>query len=128
MLPRLKTRAAFLAGNASRRRCATDGLVLQVITRAEISANSESQSDVLPPIRLGFTATKKLGGAVVRNRVKRRLRALADKLMPIHARPGFDYVLIGRLETEKRVFAKLEADLLTALARTGMKISPDSLP
>lgn len=69
-------------------------------------------------IRIGFTASKKVGNAVARNRAKRRLRALARATLPAHARPGWDYVLVARAgETALRAFATLEEDLAHALAR-----------
>lgn len=68
-------------------------------------------------MRVGFTVTKKIGGAVVRNRMKRRLRALAREVLPVAGRPGCDHVLIGRDGGIERDFAALRADLLAALAR-----------
>ncbi len=69
-------------------------------------------------VRIGFTCSKKLGNAVKRNRAKRRLRALAQGVLPGHARPGWDYVLVGRPEaTASRDFAQLQSDLMHALSR-----------
>ncbi len=64
---------------------------------------------------LGFTATKKLGKAHLRNRVKRRLRAAAAACFPAQARAGTDYVLIGRYNTAETGFEKLKADMTKAL-------------
>jgi len=67
-------------------------------------------------IRIGFTCSKKVGNAVARNRAKRRLRAVSHEILPIHGKPGWDYVLIGRAEhTAKRPFDKLQLDLVRAL-------------
>lgn len=104
-LVRLKTRAEFLRA-ARGRRCAMPGLVLQC--RA-VDGNGA--------VRVGFTATKKLGGAVTRNRVKRRLRAAAAALLPEAGRPGHAYVLIGRAATATRPYRALLNDLRTALKR-----------
>lgn len=68
--------------------------------------------------RLGFTCSRKIGGAVERNRARRRLRAAADAVL----RPGpagWDIVLVGRAATLDRPFAKLVEDLRAALARIG---------
>ena len=69
------------------------------------------------PIRVGFTATRKVGNAVARNRAKRRLRAAARAVIPAHGQPGWDYVLVGRAETTAaRPFTLLVEDLRGALA------------
>lgn len=102
---RLKRRAEFLRVADARRKWAAPGLVLQAAPAAE------------GEIKVGFTATKRLGGAVERNRAKRRLRAAAAKVVPAHAQPGHHLVLIGRSETLTRDFADLLDDLKTALAK-----------
>ena len=66
-------------------------------------------------IRFGVTATKRVGNAVVRNRAKRRLRALARELLPTLGRPGHDYVLIARDSTATRPWDKLRNDATRAL-------------
>ena len=70
-----------------------------------------------PCKRVGFTVTKKIGGAVVRNRMKRRLRALARELLPAGGIPGADHVLIGRSGGIERDFALLRQELASALER-----------
>ena len=66
-------------------------------------------------MRVGFTVTKKIGGAVVRNRMKRRLRALARELLPAGGIAGADHVLIGRAGGIERDFGLLRAELAKAL-------------
>ena len=68
-------------------------------------------------MRLGITVTKKIGGAVVRNRMKRRFRAIAREVLSYAGLPGADHVLIGRAGGIERDFALLRADLAHALAR-----------
>jgi ribonuclease P protein component len=111
-LERLKRRADFLRVADGRRKWVTPGLILQTLARAP----ADNASDA---IRVGFTATRKIGNAVVRNRARRRLRAAVADVMTRHAVVGFDYVLIARAETPKRPYAALLEDLETALRRSG---------
>ncbi len=71
-----------------------------------------------PVMRLGITVTKKIGNAVVRNRMKRRFRALARELLPVAGIAGADHVLIGRAGGVERDFTQLRAELLKALGKT----------
>ena len=66
-------------------------------------------------MRVGFTVTKKIGGAVVRNRMKRRFRALAREIVPAKGVPGADHVMIGRTKGIERDFGLLRSELTTAL-------------
>lgn len=72
---------------------------------------------------LGFTATKKLGKAFVRNRTKRRLRAAAREIFPTHALAGTDYVIIGRYNTKDVDFKQLKDDMKLALKRLNKLIN-----
>jgi len=113
-LARLKRRPEFLAVAASRRRWVAPGLILQAARRPE-------DSDLPLAPRIGFTASRKVGIAVVRNRARRRLKAAAEQVMPRHGAPGFDYVAIARTETVTRPFADLVADMATAMERLNAK-------
>ena len=112
-LVRLKRRADFLRVARTGQRYATPGLVLQVAQRQGDTGDGSEAS-----LGIGFTASKKVGNAVARNRAKRRLRAAVDAVMPRHAAANRDYVLIGRQATLHRPFADLQRDLLKALGRT----------
>jgi ribonuclease P protein component len=68
-------------------------------------------------MRLGITVTKKIGGAVVRNRMKRRFRALARDVLPASGLAGADHVLIGRAGGLERDFASLRSELEKALRK-----------
>jgi len=83
------------------------GFVLQVRARG----------DGDPAIRVGYTVTKKIGNAVVRNRMKRRFRALARAHLPTLGVAGADHVLIGRAGGIERDFSLLSAELQRALAK-----------
>ena len=90
---------------------------LAALTAAVVAA-LRSEAPAPDAVRVGYTCSKKVGGAVVRNRAKRRLRAAASSVLPIHGRPGWDYVLIGKADqTVDRAFTDLVADLETALRR-----------
>jgi len=102
--PILTKRADFLAANKGLR-VARPGLVLLVRANGGDGA------------RYGITVTKKIGNAVVRNRMKRRFRALVREILPEHALPGHDHVLIGREGGVERDFALLRTELLAALDR-----------
>jgi ribonuclease P protein component len=106
---RLKRRAEFLRVAASGRKAPMPGLVLQAMPRSDGE-----------PARLGFTVTKKIGNAVVRNRTRRRLKEAARLLLAEHPVTGVDLVLIGRDGTRKRKFTALQADLSRALAKAGI--------
>jgi ribonuclease P protein component len=135
---RLKRRAEFLRVAGSGRKWAAPGLVLQACPtvsapaapgRPEAGPPGSSRTDAAAPsgprpadarpagLRYGLTVSRKVGGAVVRNRVRRRLRAVAEAILPAHAAPGHDYVLIGRAATATRPFVALQEDLTTALRR-----------
>ena len=75
------------------------------------------RGDGSPHIGLGFTATKKIGGAVVRNRAKRRLREAARAMLADHGVPGSDYVFIARMGTADRPWDRLLDDVKSALTR-----------
>jgi ribonuclease P protein component len=77
------------------------------------------------PARVGFTCTKKLGNAVVRNRVRRRLREAARLTLPALAKPGHDYVLIGRRSALTRDFEAIRKDIISALSSLHGSRQPD---
>lgn len=108
----LVRRADFQRLTASGMRRVTPGFILQAAPRGDHPTQK---------LRIGFTASRKVGNAVARNRAKRRLRALADKVMPEAADPALDYVFIGRTETLKRDFAAMERDLRHALKKAAPK-------
>jgi ribonuclease P protein component len=102
----LRLRRDFLAANKGKR-APMPGFVLLMHRR----------EDGDPTMRVGFTVTKKIGNAVVRNRMKRRLRALSRELLPTSGVPGADHVLIGREGGIERDFSLMRAELAKALAK-----------
>ena len=103
---RLRVRPQFLyvrGGRAERRK----SLVVQARQRTGEAPGAHAGA--------GFTATKKIGNAVVRNRAKRRLREAARQLLPRLARPGWDYVFIARQETADIGWPRLLDDMESAL-------------
>ncbi|AAK22753.1 ribonuclease P protein component [Caulobacter vibrioides] len=100
------------------------------LSRGAVFIQMRQRTDDDPTVRVGFTATKKIGGAVERNRAKRRLREAARLVLPLHARPSHDYVFIARGGTGTREWARLLDDVKTALIslaadldRGGTKVS-----
>jgi ribonuclease P protein component len=104
-MERLRQRADFLAA-ATGAKVPAAGFVLQVRNRA----------DEGPP-RVGFTVSKKVGNAVERNRVRRRLREVVRLSQPTRMRTGHDYVLVGRRAALQLPFARIQDDFEGALRR-----------
>ncbi len=109
-ISRLKRRPEFLRVAATRRKWVAPGLIVQLRQRPGGEAGTEWA-------RVGFTVSRKVGNAVARNRVRRRLKAAAQNVMTEHARPGADFVIIGRRNSLTRPFSALEGDLTTALKK-----------
>ena len=105
-IERLKKRPDFLAAAAA-----------QHAARGAVLIQARDRADEAPTIRVGFTATKRIGNAVIRNRAKRRLREAARAVLPLHAKPGHDYVFIARAGTALRPWARLLDDVKSALIR-----------
>ena len=111
MITRLKRRSDFVSITRRGQKWATPGLVLQSHRRKGAETTSRNG------IRVGFTVTKKVGNAVIRNRARRRLKAVAGDVIATHGQDLTDYVLIGRAGTLKRPYALLVSDLKTAMQR-----------
>jgi ribonuclease P protein component len=111
---RLKTRADFLRAARGIRR-----------VEGAVTLETCPTPDAVPgpgKVRVGFTASKKIGNAVNRNRAKRRLRAAASQLLPLLGRDGHDYVLVARGTTVARPFPALLSDITTALKAAHRKL------
>jgi ribonuclease P protein component len=106
---RLTRRAEFLRAAREGRKVARAALVLQALPREDAAT------------RLGFTATKKIGNAVTRNRAKRRLRAAARLALAAAPAPGWDLVLIAREQTARCPFAEIRQALDSALDKAGVR-------
>ena len=113
-IAKLKKRSDFLRVRAAARRWAAPGLVLQAAPMPE--ADTEQGL-----VRVGYTASRRIGNAVKRNRAKRRLRAAVAHVMPASAQCGCDYVVIARAATLTRPFDALVDDLAAALVRVGAR-------
>jgi ribonuclease P protein component len=107
---RLKKRPEFLAVAAAARKCVTPSVVVQ-------ARPPTADTPAGAPARFGFTATRKVGGSVVRNRARRRIKAAAALLGPLHAQPGVDYVFVARNGVLTRPWAKLLQDVEQGIAR-----------
>lgn len=108
---RLKRRAEFLRVASKGRKAPMPGVVLQALKRDDDA-----------PARIGFTVTKKVGNAVIRNRTRRRLKEAARLLLGQNGLTGVDLVLIGRDGTRKRNFLTLQDDITRAMAKAGVSM------
>ena len=107
-LDRLKKRSDFLRVQAAGQKWVSKGVIIQIAT-------NESGGRAY-----GLTVTKRTAKeAVVRNRIKRRLRAACADVLPATLKPGHDIVLIGRAETARRDYADLKQDIAWCLAKLG---------
>ena len=111
-IERLKKRPDFLAC-AQAAHCARGAVLIQARNR-----------DAEPYIRVGFTATKRIGNAVMRNRAKRRLREAARLMLPDLAKAGHDYVFIARGGVTTRPWPRLLDDVKSALIRLAADSGP----
>lgn len=105
MITRLSKRSEFVRLNQQAKRWVTPSFILQAAPNG------------LESMRVGFTVTKKQGNAVVRNRIKRRLKEAAEQVMPCCAQASTDYVLIGREAAKEVAFDQLTNQLRWALRR-----------
>ncbi len=105
---RVKARADFLKVQNSGLKWVSPSVILQVAPAQDSS------------LRIGFTVSRKVHkSAVIRNRIRRRLRAAAADILPQHAKPGFDYVLVGRMAALDKPYADILKDILWCLRRLG---------
>ena len=109
---RLRRRGEFLAA-ARGSRLSRGPFVLQALTRPEPGRAST--------IGVGITVTRKIGGAVVRNRARRRLREALRITLPGPAKPGADYVVVARPAVLNLPFAQLQAELAGAFAQAARR-------
>lgn len=113
-LTTLRRRGDFVHTQTRGRKWVSAGLIVMA---------SENGTD---QIRVGFTVSKKISkSAVVRNRIKRRLRAAASDVLSLSARRGVDYVLMGRVETEEKTYDLLCKDLRWCLKRMDLLRATD---
>jgi ribonuclease P protein component len=141
-LARLKRRSEFLRAAGRGRKWATPGLVLQAYTRDAGDGRSEAtngargdrpgacvpapedRAEAHREARVGFTASRKVGNAVARNRARRRLKAAAAEVLPRCGKAGTDYVLIARAGTLTRPYMDLVGDLRQALQKVEERRRP----
>ena len=118
ILARLTRRADFLAAARDIRK--VSGSITLELTKTPDDRRRDGEA------RIGFTASRKIGNAVARNRAKRRLRAAAGQTLPLSGRPGHDYVLVARAGILTRDFQALLGDLSAVLAAAHAKLDARS--
>ena len=119
IIGKLKNRAQFLRVASSGKKWFTPGFILQVRPH-EPRENDFAQVE---SIRVGYTVSKKVGGAVTRNRVKRRLRGLVSRVVLPYVRDNVDCVLIGRKDAFDRPFNFMVSDMILALQKLGVVLN-----
>lgn len=113
-LDRLKKRSDFLLVQKAAQKWVSKSLILQV-------ADNDGRGR-----RVGFTVSKKISkSAVIRNRIKRRLRAASAEILPQQARDNTDYVLIGRADTATKPYQDILGDLAWCVRRLGYELDKD---
>jgi ribonuclease P protein component len=125
-MERLKTRSEYLqvarGGRTPRR-----GFLLQSMPRGPAADPVDGAGGAeTPPARFGFTVTKKIGNAVVRNRIRRRLKEAVRLEGALAAKPGTDYVLVGRRPALDQPFDELVADVVGALKAAAKGAAPST--
>lgn len=126
MVCTIKKRRDFLSATASGKKFITNSFILQMIKRPEKHPCPSGE------VRIGYTVTKKMGGAVVRNRIKRRLREAAKSAITKNGQPGHDYVVISRHKALNCDFLELQRDMEFAFTKIihhkGSNPKPKNLP
>ncbi len=117
-LDRITKRSGFLAAARDIRKVA-GAITLEMTPTPEELARAGA-------LRIGFTASRKIGNAVARNRAKRRLRAAAQSLLPLSGRAGHDYVLVARAGILTRDFQALLGDIAEAMRTAHQKLDARS--
>lgn len=95
---------------------------IRMVVSTVILQAAPSLSEEQTPFKVGFTTTKKIGGAVVRTRVRRRLRAVVREVFPQNAKDNVEYVLIGRVNTAFCPYKTLKSDVKWALKKANTMI------
>ena len=103
-------------------------LVSPSCAKGSVVVQARPRGDETALVRVGFTATKRIGGAVERNRAKRRMREAARALLPEFAVPGVDYVIIARGGVLTRPWVRLLDDVKTALIRLAADRADTHIP
>ncbi|PPR79969.1 MAG: Ribonuclease P protein component [Alphaproteobacteria bacterium MarineAlpha2_Bin1] len=113
-IKKINSRSEFLFISKFGKKAISGGIILQVVNR------QKSEIDLYPneTIRLGYIVTKRIGKSVIRNKIKRRIRAAAKKILSNYAKPGYDYVLIGRKKIVDYSFDNINSELLDLLKNT----------
>ena len=123
MIPRLKKRSDFLRAATSQRKVVKPTMIVQLLKRS----HTDKRGQELPALRVGFTASRKVGNAVKRNRARRRLKAVVELVCPRFSFNDEDVVLIASRVTAQAPFSSLLQDFEQALIKLMSLSTPTKL-
>ena len=106
LLKTIKKRIDFLKVSKKGKKIFTKGFILQKYKR---NIDDKIENNVA---RIGYTITKKIGNAVIRNKIKRRFRAIIKEILNNYLKKNYDYIIIANKKSISMDYKELKQDLI----------------